>query len=102
MISKRRSRSPDAPILSLEEHLHIAHDQFVLLADLFDLQAIALDDAWDRGFSSAACRALTVSCRRAGDQVRALLDALPADLMNWTPNQITETHRRPYQRKKPS
>jgi hypothetical protein len=55
----------------------------MLLADLFDLYAAALDRAEGATISSAASSALTYVCRDAAANVRDLLDALPADVTNW-------------------
>ncbi len=44
------------PARTLEEQLRRAHDQFCLVADLFDLQAVAPDAD---GLSAAACAALS-------------------------------------------
>ncbi len=82
--SPRADRSRRA--CTLEERLHRAHDQFVLLADLFDLHAAAPEYLQGGALSAPASRALTDSCRHAARDVRALLDALPAALTNWSPS----------------
>ena len=71
-----------APDRTLEEQLRRAHDQFCLVADLFDLQAMAPDAD---GLSTAACAALSEVYRQASQELRATLDALPAALLNWEP-----------------
>jgi hypothetical protein len=88
--AKIMSRSTQLPhispsSLSLEEQLHRAHDHFVLLADLFHLQAVARDDGEGQALAAPALLALTEGCREAAQRVRDLLNVLPADLMNWTP-----------------
>ncbi len=67
---------------TLEEQLHRAHDQLCLVADLFDLQAVAPDAA---GLSPAAGAALSEWYRQASQALRATRDALPAALLNWDP-----------------
>ncbi len=74
------------PTCTLEERLHHVHDQFVLLADLFELHAAAPEHLQGGALSAPASRALTESCRHAARDVRALLDALPAALTNWSPS----------------
>ena len=68
---------------TLEEQLRRAHDQLCLVADLFDLQAVAPDAD---GLSPAACAALSEWYRQASQALRATRDALPAALLNWEPN----------------
>ncbi len=80
----RSNRSRQA--CTLEERLHQVHDQFVLLADLFELHAAAPEYLQGGALSAPASRALTGSCRHAARDVRALLDALPAALTNWSPS----------------
>ena len=52
-------------------------DQLCLVADVFDLQAVAPDAA---GLSAAACAALSALYRHASQELRA---TLPAALLNW-------------------
>ena len=70
---------------TLEERLHRAHDQFVLLADVFELHAVAPEYLQGETLSAPAARALTASCRQAADDMRHLLHILPVDLVNWAP-----------------
>ena len=70
------------PARTLEEQLRRAHDQLCLVADLFDLQAVAPDAD---GLSVAACAALGALYRQASQELRATLATLPAALLNWEP-----------------
>lgn len=82
-MTPRQSR-PVAP--TLEEHLLTALERMLLLGDIFELQAIA--EGHDQGLSGAGCRSLADLCRRAGGDLRALLDGLPVEITNWSPKQL--------------
>ena len=67
---------------TLEEQLRRTHDQLCLVADLFDLQAVAPDAGWPEGLSPAACAALSGLYRQASQELGATVDALPAAVLN--------------------
>ncbi len=71
------------PDRTLEERLYTAHDRFALLVDVFDLHGMAPDDERGR-LSAAGSRALGWVCRQAQQDLRATLDGLPSELLNWT------------------
>ncbi len=77
------SVSAPAPDRTLEERLYAAHDRFALLVDVFDLHGRAPDDERGR-LSAAGSRALGWTCRQAQQDLRATLDGLPSELLNWT------------------
>ena len=64
----------------------MAEEQLLLLADLFELQVAVPEGMRDGALSRSAYSALATWCRRAGGDLRSLLDSLPADLINWTPD----------------
>ena len=66
---------------TLEDQLHRTRDQLCLVADLFDLQAVA-PEASSEGLSAAACAALREVYRQASHELRLTLDALPVVLLN--------------------
>ncbi len=75
---------PDSePDRTLEERLYAAHDRFAWLFDVFDRQGLAPDDE-SAGLSAAGSRALGWVCRQAQQDLRATLDGLPSELLNWT------------------
>ncbi len=78
-----RPVSAPAPDRTLEERLHAAHDQFALLVDVFALHGRAPDDERGR-LSAAGSRALGWVCRQAQQDLRATLDGLPSEILNWT------------------
>ncbi len=78
-----RPVSAPEPDRTLEERLYAAHDQFALLVDVFALHGMAPDDARG-GLSAAGSRALGWVCRQAQQDLRATLDGLPSELLNWT------------------
>jgi hypothetical protein len=84
--AQRRGRSvaPGHIVPSLEERLHHAHQQLALLADLFDLHALAPDYMQNGALSSPACCALAILSRQGATDLRRLLDELPADVKNWS------------------
>jgi hypothetical protein len=84
----------DGQPLSVEQRLHGAHQQFMLLADLFDLHAAAPDYIRAEALSVPAAHALTALCRQAALDLRDLLDRLPPNLTNWTPAQGPAGSRR--------
>ena len=71
--------------MSLEESLHLTHDRFMLVADVFELRSMAPGYLSCEVPSSAASRALTETCRQAGLELRMLLDQLPVEMKNWAP-----------------
>ena len=77
------SVSAPAPDRTLEERLYAAHDHLALLVDVFALQGLAPDDARGR-LSAAGSRALGWVCRQAQQDLRATLDGLPSEMLNWT------------------
>ncbi len=68
---------------TLEERLYAAHDHLALLVDVFALHGLAPDDERGR-LSAAGSRALGWVCRQAQQDLRATLDGLPSELLNWT------------------
>ncbi len=67
---------------TLEDQLHRTRDQLCLVADLFDLQAVA-PEASSEGLSAAACAALREIYRQASQELRITLDALPVALLDY-------------------
>ena len=65
---------------TLEDQLHRTRDQLCLVADLFDLQAVA-PEASSEGLS-AACAALREVYRQASHELRLTLDVLPVALLD--------------------
>jgi hypothetical protein len=68
---------------TLEERLHEALDDFLFLADLFDLQAVA-PDRGDAPLTGSGTAAAARFCRRASANLREVLDALPVAALNAT------------------
>src|SRR5262245_56828360 len=81
---RRRTAEPEISVKGLEERLHQAHQQLALLADVFDLQAIAPDYVQNGPLSSEACDALAGLSRQEPMDIRRLLDELPPSLKNWS------------------
>ncbi len=77
------SVSAPAPDRTLEERLYAAHDHLALLVDVFALHGMAPDDERGR-LSAAGSRALGWVCRQAQQDLRATLDGLPSEILNWT------------------
>ncbi len=77
------SVSAPVPDRTLEERLHAAHDRVAWLVDVFDLHGMAPDDERGR-LSAAGSRALGWVCRQAQQDLRATLDGLPSEILNWT------------------
>lgn len=84
IVRARRKVKGERQELSLEERLHHAHQQLVLLADMFELQVVAPDYVQHGALSPPACGALTTLCRQAASDLRELLDTLPPELKNWS------------------
>jgi hypothetical protein len=81
--------------LTLEERLHRAHQRFALLADVFELRATAsISIETDSAVSSAAANALADICREAAEEIRSLLDCLPAEIGNWSECGVRRSWRR--------
>ena len=70
------------PIRTLEEQLRRAHDHLCLVADLFGLQA----GVPDAGLSAASCAALSGWYEQASQELAAVLDILPAAVLNGAPD----------------
>jgi len=73
--------SRHAPEETVEACLYAAHDVLMLVADLFDLQAVAPDDP-DQGISPAAASVLTRLCRQQAIDVARLLTHLGPEVVN--------------------
>ena len=67
---------------TLEDQLHRTRDQLCLVADLFDLQAVAPAASWD-GLSAASYAALREVYRPVSQELRMTLDALPVALLDY-------------------
>ena len=75
--------SAPAPDRTRAERLSAAHDHVAWLVDVFARQGLAPDDARG-GLSAAGSRALGWACPQAQQDLRATLDGLPSELLNWT------------------
>ena len=62
--------------------MHRTRDHLCLVADLFDLQAVASAAAASDGLSPAACAALRDLYRQASAALRRTLDRLPVAIVN--------------------
>ena len=62
--------------------MHRTRDHLCLVADLFDLQAVASAAAASDGLSPAACAALRDLYRQASAALRRTLDRLPVAILN--------------------
>jgi hypothetical protein len=68
---------------TLEGLLHRARQRFVLMADLFELTATTPDFMRSKWLRQPAARAIRKLCDGAAEEIRTLVDALPADLLTW-------------------
>ena len=75
------TRPTGRPGPSVEQHLRAAQGTLPLVADLLDLQTVAPDFA-RCSLSSAASATLAALCRQHGEDLRALRDGLPAEVVN--------------------
>lgn len=70
------------PLLSVEERLRRAHDRLALVSDVMKLIGGSPLEPNDDVFTSDAANALADVCRRARDDIRAVIAALDASTLN--------------------